>query len=76
MWALTKLLGLDCAIYTWKLYVVITDIERNKRIVSHPLGLCVLLSSTMLIMRDEEGMALTAGNMFYNMLSARQALRR
>ena len=36
----------------------------------------LLLSSTVLIMRDGEGKVLTAGNMFYNMLSARQALRR
>ena len=38
--------------------------------------LCVLLSSTILIMRDEDGKVLTASNMFYNTLSARQALRR
>jgi hypothetical protein len=40
------------------------------------LCLCVLLSFTILIMRDGEGKVLTAGNMFYNTLSARQALRR
>ena len=38
--------------------------------------LCVLLSSTMLVMRDEEENVLTADNMFYNTLSARQTLRR
>jgi hypothetical protein len=38
--------------------------------------LCVLVSSIMLIMRDGEGKVLTAGNMFYNTLSAQQALRR
>ena len=36
----------------------------------------LLFSSIMLIIRDGEGKILTAGNMFYNMLSARQALRR
>jgi hypothetical protein len=40
------------------------------------LCLCVLLSSTILIMRDGEGKVPTVGNMFYNTLSARQALRR
>ena len=35
-----------------------------------------LLSSAVLIMRDGEGNVLPAGNMFYNTLSARQALRR
>jgi hypothetical protein len=30
----------------------------------------------MLIMRDGEGKVLTAGNIFYNTLSARKALRR
>jgi len=38
--------------------------------------LVLLLSSTILIMRDGEGKVPTAGNMFYNTLSARQALRR
>ena len=37
--------------------------------------LCVLFSSTMLIMRDGERKVLTADNIFYNTLSARQALR-
>ena len=40
---------------------------------------CVYLFSnlsTVLIMRDGEENILTAGNMFYNTLSARQALRR
>jgi hypothetical protein len=40
------------------------------------LCLWVLLSSIILIMRDGEGKVLTAGNMFYNTLSAWQALRR
>ena len=40
------------------------------------MSICSLLSSTMLIMRDGERKVLTAGNMFYNTLSARQALRR
>ena len=40
------------------------------------MSICSILSSTVLIMRDGEGKVLTAGNMFYNTLSARQALRR
>ena len=39
------------------------------------MSICSLLSSTMLIMRDGEGKVLNADNMFYNTLSARQALR-
>ena len=30
MWVFTKLLGLGRAIYTWELYVVIINIQRNK----------------------------------------------
>ena len=30
MWALTKTLRLGRTIYTWELYVVITNIQRNK----------------------------------------------
>jgi hypothetical protein len=40
------------------------------------MSICSLLSSTALIMRDGERKVLTAGNMFYNTLSAWQALHR
>ena len=50
----------------WELYVVITNIQRNKEQSLYLLCLYVLLSSTMLVMRDEEGKILTASNMFYN----------
>jgi hypothetical protein len=40
------------------------------------MSICSLLSATALIMRDGEEKVLTTDNMFYNTLSARQALRR
>ena len=61
-----KLLGFGRTIYMWELYVVIKNIQRNKEQSSYLLCLCVLLSSTILIIRDEERKISTAINMFYN----------
>ena len=47
----------------WELYVVITNIQRNKEQPPYLVSIC---SSTVLIMRDEEGNVITAGNIFYN----------
>jgi hypothetical protein len=76
MWALTKTLS------PWQDYIYIGALccnyqySEEKRIVSlHLVSMCSTFI-TMLIMRDGEEKVRTAGNMFYNTLSARQALRR